>query len=131
MTVMSGRHLRFPFTIGSDGRPDAPVDLADHVRSEVIQLLLTDPGERAFQPRFGGGLKRLVFEANSEVTAALARARLSKVLSFYLGERLKVMQLETSADQTTLSVDLAYQLVGSSETRRLRFEHDISNSGDV
>ena len=128
---MSGRHLRFPFTIGTDGRPETPVDLADHVRSEVIQLLLTDPGERPFQPRFGGGLKRLVFEANSDVTAGLARARLTKALSFYLGERLQVRQLETNADETTLTVDLVYQLVGSPETRRLRFEHDIADSGDA
>jgi phage baseplate assembly protein W len=128
---MSGRHLRFPFTIGRTGRPETPADLADHVRSEVIQLLLTDPGERLFQPRFGGGLKRLVFEANSEVTASLARARLTKALSFYLGQRLEIRQLETAATDTTLSVDLVYQLAGSPETKRLRFEHDIADSGDV
>jgi len=128
---MSGRHLRFPFTIGDDGRPETPHDLADHVRSEVIQLLLTDPGERDFQPRFGGGMKRLVFELNSDVTAALARARLTKALNFYLGDRLQIRQLETEAIDSTLSVDLVYQLVGSAETRRLRFEHDISDSGDI
>ncbi|TCO70109.1 GPW/gp25 family protein [Rhodovulum euryhalinum] len=128
---MSGRHLSFPFTIGEDGRPRTPADLSDHVRGEVIQLLLTDPGERPFLPRFGGGLKRLVFEANSEVTAGLARARLSKALSFYLGERLVVRELVTDATDTTLSVDLVYELADTSETRRLRFEHGISGSGDV
>jgi uncharacterized protein len=128
---MSGRHLRFPFTIGEDGRPETPADLSEHVKGEVIQLLLTDPGERAFQPRFGGGLKRLVFEANSDVTAGLARARLSKALSFYLGERLVVKELVTEAKETTLSVDLVYELAATAETRRLRFEHEISGSGDV
>lgn len=128
---MSGRHLRFPFTIGEDGRPQSPADLAEHVKGEVMQLLLTDPGERPFQPRFGGGLKRLVFEANSDVTAGLARARLTKALSFYLGERLVVRELLTEATETTLSVELIYQLASTSETRRLRFEHGISGSGDV
>ena len=128
---MSGRHLSFPFRIGDDGRPDTPVDLPDHIRGEVIQLLLTNPGERLFQPRFGGGLKRLVFEANDDVTAALARARLTKALSFWLGERLEVRQLETSADETTLSVDLVYQIRGGTEPRRLRFEHAIGTIGDL
>jgi len=128
---MSGRHLKFPFTIGEDGRPETPADLSEHVKGEVIQLMLTDPGERPFQPRFGGGMKRLVFEANSEVTAGLARARLTKALSFYLGERLVVRELVTEANDTTLSVDLVYELASTSETRRLRFEHAISGSGDV
>ena len=128
---MSGRHMRFPFHIGEDGRPDAPADLPDHVRSEVIQLLLTNPGERLFQPSFGAGLKRLVFEANDDVTAGLARARITKALSFWLGQRLEVRQLETSADETTLSVDLVYQIAGSAEPTRVRFEHDIGTIGDV
>jgi phage baseplate assembly protein W len=128
---MSGRHLKFPFTIGDDGRPETPADLADHVKGEVIQLLLTSPGERPFQPRFGGGLERLVFEANSDVTAGLARARLTKALSFYLGERVVVRELLTDASDTTLTVDLVYELAGTSETVRLRFEHGISGSGDV
>jgi hypothetical protein len=123
--------MRFPFHISEDGRPETPADLPDHVRSEVIQLLLTNPGERLFQPSFGAGLKRLVFEANDDVSAALARARITKALSFWLGERLEVRQLETSADETTLSVDLVYQIQDSAEPRRLRFEHALGTIGDV
>lgn len=126
---MSGRHLRFPFRIGADGRPETPTDLADHVRGEVIQLLLTNPGERDFQPSFGGGLKRLVFEANDDVTAAIAQARIAKALSFWLGERLEVKQLEARAEDSTLSVDLVYQIRGG-EVRRLRFEHNIGTIGE-
>lgn len=128
---MSGRHLRFPFTIGDDGRPETPADLSEHVKGEIVQLLLTSPGERPFQPLFGGGLERLVFEANSDVTAGLARARLTKALSFYLGERVVVRELFTEANETTLAVDLVYELASTSETQRLRFEHGISGSGDV
>jgi phage baseplate assembly protein W len=126
---VSGRHLRFPFRLGTDGRPEVPVDLADHVRSEVIQLLLTDPGERDFQPGFGGGLKRLVFEANDDVTAALARARIIKGLNYWLGERLEVKQVETRAEGSVLSVDLVYQLRAGGESQRLTFQHDLGGSG--
>ena len=52
---MSGRHLRFPFRIGQHGRPETPADLSDHVRGEVIQLLLTAPGERDFYPASAAG----------------------------------------------------------------------------
>jgi Bacteriophage baseplate protein W len=126
---MSGRHLAFPFRIGEDGHPAAPADLPDHVRGEVIQLLLTDPGERLFQPGFGAGLKRLVFEANDDVTAALARSRISKGLSFWLGERLELRALETTADESTLTVELVYQVRGEVQPRRVRFEHPIGGAG--
>lgn len=122
---MSGRHLAFPFRIGADGRPEAPADLPDHVKGELVQFLLTDPGERLFQPAFGAGLKRLVFEANDETTAALARARIAKGLSFWLGERLELKGLETRVDASTLTVELIYQLRGESQPRRARFEHAL------
>lgn len=128
---MTGRHMKFPFRIGADGRPETPADVAEHVKGEVIQLLLTDPGERDMQPTFGGGIRRLVFEANDDVTAGLARARLTRALSFWLGERLELISLETDANESTLSVDLAYRLAPGTQPRRLRFEHDLGTIGDV
>ena len=52
---MTGRHLKFPFRIGPDGRPETPADLPEHVKGEVIQLLLTDPGERDFSRASAAG----------------------------------------------------------------------------
>ncbi|MEL6475699.1 MAG: GPW/gp25 family protein [Pseudomonadota bacterium] len=127
---MSGRHLKFPFRIGADGRPETPADLPEHVKGEVVQLLLTNPGERDMQPTFGGGLRRLIFEANDDVTAGLARARLTRALSFWLGERLELVSLDTRADESTLRVDLAYRLAPGAEPQRLRFEHNLGAIGD-
>lgn len=119
---MSGRHLAFPFRIGADGRSAAPLSLDDHIKGEIIQLLLTAPGERHFLPAFGGGLKRLVFERNDEVSAGLTRALITQALSRYLGTRIKVEVLDVSADQSTLAVDLRYRVIASGEARQVRFE---------
>ena len=51
---MSGRHLAFPFRIAPDGRTATPASLDEHIKGEIIQLLLTAPGERLFLPAFGG-----------------------------------------------------------------------------
>lgn len=126
---MSGRHLAFPFSIAADGRPATPASHDDHVRGEIIQLLLTNPGERPFQPSFGGGLKRLVFEANDDVTAGLAKARISKGLSFWLGERVEVKLLEVTAEESVLSVELVYAAIVGGEPKRLRFEHQLDSGG--
>lgn len=122
---MSGRHLAFPFRIGGDGRTRAPEDLAAHVKGELVQLLLTNPGERPFLPRFGGGIRRLVFETNSDVTAGVARATVSEAISHWLGERLELTGLEVDNDGATLRVGVQYRLLASGEETSLRFEHRL------
>jgi hypothetical protein len=119
---MNGRHLAFPFRIGSDGRTVAPVDIADHVRGELIQLLLTAPGERPFLPSFGAGLKRLVFERNDPVAAGLANATVSRNLSKWLGQRVAVESLKVEAIDAELDVQLSYRIVATGEVRGMRLQ---------
>lgn len=120
---MSGRHIAFPFRIGTDGRSATPANLDEHVRGEILQLLLTNAGERPFLPSLGGNLRRLVFQGNDEVTASLAKANISQALSFWLGHRVKVLSLDVDNQDAILSIDLSYQVIDTGEQRRLRFEH--------
>ncbi len=123
---MSGRHLAFPFHIGADGRSATPDTVDEHVRGEIIQLLLTNPGERPFVPTFGGGLRRLVFERNDDITAGLSKALVSQALSNWLGTRVKVETLEVTADESTLAVDLRYRVIATNQEKQMRFEHSRS-----
>ena len=118
----SGRHLAFPFHIGTDGRSATPADLSDHIRGEIIQLLLTAQGERAFLPGFGAGLRRLVFQLNDDATAGITKALVSQNLSRWLGERIAVEALDVSAVDSTLNVDLRYRVIASGEVRSVRFQ---------
>lgn len=122
---MSGRHLAFPFSIGSDGRTATPRTLEDHVKGEVIQLLLSAPGERPFLPSFGGGLRRLVFEGNHDATAGLAKATITQAISRWIGERIELLALEVSSDDGTMNVGLQYRVISTDEKTAVRFEHKI------
>jgi len=121
MTAPDGPHLAFPFRIGDDGRTMRVASLEDHVHDEIIQLVLTAPGERAFLPDFGGGARRLVFEGADETSAAMAKAVLSSSLSRYLGHRATVEKLEVNAHASTLEIELQYRVAGRDGSRRLRF----------
>jgi uncharacterized protein len=120
---MSGRHLAFPFRIGVDGRSVAPATLDEHIRGEILQLLLTNNGERPFLPSFGGNLRRLVFQGNDEITAGLAKSNISQALSYWLGHRVKVLALNVENLDAILAIDLSYQVIDTGEQRRVRFEH--------
>ena len=121
-TPMNGRHLAFPFRIGTDGRSATPADLSEHVRGEIIQLLLTAQGERPFLPSFGAGLRRLVFQLNDDATAGITKALISQNLSRWLGQRITVEALDVSAVDSTLNVDLRYRVIASGEVRNVRFQ---------
>ena len=120
---MTGRHLAFPFRIGVDGRSVAPATLDEHIRGEILQLLLTNNGERPFLPNFGGNLRRLVFQGNDEITAGLAKSNISQALSYWLGHRVKVLALKVENLDAILAIDLNYQVIDTGEQRRVRFEH--------
>jgi len=119
-----GRHLAFPFRIGSDGRSAAPASDADHVRDELLQLLLTSPGERLFLPEFGGGVRRLVFEPASDVLRGVVKARITNALSRWLSQRLTVELIDVSFDDPTarLEVTVKYRPAGSPDSRVVKFQ---------
>jgi phage baseplate assembly protein W len=118
----NGRHLAFPFHIGADGRTATPADLPDHIRGEVIQLLLTAQGERPFLPSFGAGLRRLVFQRNDDATAGITKALVSQNLSRWLGQRITVEMLDVSTEDSTLNVDLRYRIIATGEVRSVRLQ---------
>lgn len=124
MVLTNGRHLTFPFRIGTDGRTAAPASDAEHVRDELLQLLLTNPGERLFLPEFGGGVRKLVFEPASDVLRNVAKARITQALSRWLGHRLTVELIDVTWDggAAVLEVTVKYRPAGSSDSRVLRFQ---------
>jgi hypothetical protein len=122
MTARNGPHLAFPFRIGADGRSAQVATTEEHVRDELIQLILTNLAERAFLPEFGGGVRRLVFEGAGLTTAAMSKAMVSQALSRWLGTRLTVERLEVIGLSEKIVVDLVYRIAGAADSRRIRFE---------
>ena len=121
---MSGRHLAFPFRIATDGRTATPADIGEHVKGEIIQLLLTNPGERPFLPGFGGGIRRMVFEGNNDVSAGLAKATISQAISYWLKERVELIVLQAESEDSTMNIDISYRIVNTGEEKQLRFQHE-------
>jgi phage baseplate assembly protein W len=124
MALSNGRHLAFPFRIGSDGRTAAPASDDVHVRDELLQLLLTSPAERLFLPEFGGGVRKLVFEPASETLRGVVKARITNGLSRWLGHRLTVELIEVVWDDraATLEVTVKYRPAGSPDSRVVKFQ---------
>jgi phage baseplate assembly protein W len=117
----SGRHLSFPFRIGSDGRTAAPATHSEHVHDELIQLILTSPGERLFLPDFGGGARKLVFEPTSDVLRGVTKARLTQAINKWLGHRVTLENLEVTFSGELVEVEIKYRAAGTEDSRIVKF----------
>ncbi len=124
MNPNNGRHLAFPFRIGTDGRAVQVTTLEDHIRDELMQLILTNPAERLFVPEFGGGVRRLVFENIDETTGAMTKAILTRAISRWLGHRVVLENLTVEIENEKIEVDLKYRIAGTEDTRVLRFQRN-------
>lgn len=121
---MTDQHLSFPFRINSSGRSAQVQSLEAHVRDELIQLILTNPGERAFLPEFGGGVRRLVFENASETTAGITKARITQAISRWLGHRVTLEDLQVAIENSTLEVQIQYRIAGTKDSRVMKFQRN-------
>ncbi len=116
--------IDFPFRIDSRGRT-ATADLDAHVRDMIEQLIFTNHGERVNRPDFGSGALQLVFSPNSPELAATVQFTLQAALQTWLGDVIDIADLSVKADDSRLTIDLAYvvkasgQSVAASFTRKL------------
>jgi phage baseplate assembly protein W len=122
VTAPNGPHLAFPFRIARDGRAACVETLEQHVRDELIQLILTNLAERENLPEFGAGVRRLVFDGAGLTAAAMAKAMVSQALSRWLAQRITVEELDVIAVDERLEIDLTYRIPGQTDSRRVRFQ---------
>lgn len=127
MTSEYGRHLSFPFHVGTDGRTAQVNALDEHVKDELIQLLLTSQGERLFLPEFGAGLNRLVFEPAGEAMRGMTKAMVTQAISKWLGERITLEALAIEIEESKIEVEIKYRIAGSEDSKVMRFQR----AGDI
>lgn len=108
------RGVAFPPRVGDDGRI-AWSQGPNNIRESIRIILSTEPGERLMLPRFGGGLRRFLFEPNTAATRRLIQERITQALDRW-EPRIKVESVavaEDPDDPATANVTIHYTLVSS------------------
>lgn len=102
MTKLQGLSVKLPLSYSNQDGPYAlNKDLAEVVHQNLKNLVLTSPGERVMQPKFGVGARRYLFEnvtGNSFqelVTAIYDQVR--RYMSFVIIEDVQVFDDETDS----------------------------------
>jgi Bacteriophage baseplate protein W len=121
MVKAAGNHLAFPFRVSSNGSIEHVSSPEEHVKQELIQLVLTDIGERLFLPDFGGGARSLVFQNIDEEISSITKSTLVHALTRWLGHRIIIEDLTISV-QESFRIDIKYRLAGTDDSRDIMFQ---------
>jgi phage baseplate assembly protein W len=91
-----------------EGGPVMPVQTDERlVKNDLLQLLLTVPGERAFRPDFGTELRRTTFEPQDRLTIdTLRRGILEAIRTFEPRVQVTELLIERVLDDTQLEVKI-------------------------
>ena len=115
--------VSLPFD-GPSGPFNKTYSTADQIKSNLINLLLTNKGERLFNPEFGADLKTVLFEGITEDTTALIQDLVTTNVVFFVPE-VQVNEVLVTPDQdtNTISVTVKYQLIisGTSDQITVQF----------
>lgn len=87
----------------------------DQVKSNLINYMLTNKGERPFNPEFGADLRRLLFDQQSDFT--IAKDLLLQNLGLYF-PMINVNNLDFTpdADRNVLNIKLDYSLKNDADS---------------
>lgn len=115
--------ISHPLTVDrSHGRLAEEKKYEAHVEQLMRQVLFTNPGERINRPDFGCGLRRMVFAPNSDACVSLVQVTILQALEKWLGNVLRVVDVQAKAAEEVLRVRITYRLKARAGQRHLNVE---------
>jgi uncharacterized protein len=101
--------INFPFTKGPTSFP-APSYDNDLIQQAMIQIILTEKGERVMRPTFGSGVLKYVFENNDDLLEALIQTEVASALGRW-EPRIILQNVQVTQNDTQVIVDIFYVVI--------------------
>jgi len=89
---------------------------ASAIKQAIVNLLLTNKGERPFNPDYGSDIRSYLFEPLDYATAGQIDLSIRNTISEF-EPRINVISLETfpNFDSNAFNVDMKYVIIGSDD----------------
>jgi phage baseplate assembly protein W len=95
----------------------------EQTKANLLNYLLTNKGERVFNPLFGGDLRNLLFEGIIESTQSeLLLMIQDQIGQFFPTVQIEDIQFQNDEDRNTINFILTYQIVNFGITDTLNIE---------
>jgi len=82
----------------------------DSIKQDLKMLIMTSPGERVMLPEYGVGIRRVLFEQNSELTKSSLIKTIQNQINIYMNFLIvKDIQVsENKEDENALNLSIFY-----------------------
>lgn len=102
---MADKFLGSPYPITKDGGGLLHTQGGvDQIKSDLLSLLLTNPGERTMLPLYGTDLRQLIFEPNDAILQQQARDIIAESIRQF-EPRVVIEQITVSSTATSIDLD--------------------------
>jgi len=81
----------------------------EQVKANLINYILTDKGERFFNPSFGGNLRASLFEPDSNFDSISARLE-AEIIAYVPNIIVKNIFIKKNSDENTVNIVLEYSV---------------------
>ena len=103
--------VSLPFN-GPSGPFNKTYSTKEQIKSNLINLLLTNKGERVFNPEFGADIRRVLFEGITEDTSVLIQNLITTNVNFFIPEiNIDDVVVEPNEDNNSYNIIVKYNLV--------------------
>lgn len=105
------RGVAFPFKKSDTALP-APVTDDELVKQSLLQILMTQRGERVMRPQFGCNLHQYVFENNNDLLAQLLRTEVAAAIGRF-EPRAALQDVQFERNDSDLIVTINYVVLST------------------
>ena len=105
------RAVGFGFPLNGDAVFVPTYYTRDQIKANLVNYLLTNKGERVFNPMFGADLRNLLFENVLDRTTDELQERIQNDIKNYFPQvDVKEIQFDNQPDRNTISFTLTYTI---------------------
>lgn len=87
----------------------------EQVKSNLVNYILTNKGERFFDPRFGGNLRASLFEPDTSLDTITARLE-QEIIAYVPNIIIRNISIKKFSDQNTVNIVLDYSINNQPDT---------------
>lgn len=101
---------KFPLHFTDGGGYASNTEVAEVVKQNFKNLLLTSPGERVMLPNFGVGVRNYLFEQNTDVAVQKLFERTNKQIKEYM-PFIEIQQFSPQYEGNELFITINYRIL--------------------
>ena len=110
--LQPSRAVGFGFPLNGDAVFVPTFTTREQTKSNILNYLLTNKGERVFRPNFGANLRSLLFENIQDSTMDDIQASIQRDLSiFFPNVVVQQIQFNNEPDKNEINFTLTYEIV--------------------